>query len=71
MPVIKKYIGCKIIAATPMTFNEFQTMKSKEYIDKFIHGKRYGKIRGVTVEIKKLIDLKATKTLLEIKERVK
>ena len=43
----------------------------KEYIDKFIHGKRYGKIRGVTVEIKKLIDLKATKTLLEIKERVK
>jgi hypothetical protein len=43
----------------------------KEYIDQFIHGKRYGKIRGITVEIKKLTDLNATKTLIQIKEQVK
>ena len=43
----------------------------KEYIDKFIHGKRYGKIRGITVQVKKLSDLKAIKTLIEIKEQVK
>lgn len=43
----------------------------KEYIDKFINGKRYGKTRGVTVEIKKSTDLNTTKTLIEIKEQVK
>jgi hypothetical protein len=43
----------------------------KEYIEQFIHGKRYGKTRGVTVEIKKPTDLNATKTLIEIKEQVK
>ncbi len=43
----------------------------KEYIDQFIFGKRYGKIRGITVEIKKLTDLNTTKTLIEIKEQVK
>jgi len=43
----------------------------KEYIDQFIHGKRYGKIRGITVEIKKSTDLNTTKTLIEIKEQVK
>ena len=43
----------------------------KEYIDQFINGKRYGKIRGITVEIKKSTDLNTTKTLIEIKEQVK
>ena len=43
----------------------------KEYIDQFLHGKRYGKIRGITVEIKKPADLDATKTLIEIKEQLK
>ena len=43
----------------------------KEHINQFLHGKRYGKIRGVTVEIKKLADLKATKTLIKIKEQMK
>ncbi len=43
----------------------------KEYIDQFISSKRYGKIRGITVEIKKPTDLNATKTLIEIKEQVK
>ena len=42
----------------------------KAYIDQFIHGKKYGKIRGVTVEIKKSTDLNSIKTLIEIKERV-
>ncbi len=43
----------------------------KEYIDQFIHGKKYGKTRGITVEIKKPIDLNSTKTLIKIKEQVK
>jgi len=43
----------------------------KEYKDQFVHGKKYGKIRGITVEIKKPADLNATKTLIEIKEQIK
>ncbi len=43
----------------------------KEYVDQFVHGKKYGKIRGVTVVIKKPADLNATKTLIEIKEQLK
>jgi hypothetical protein len=43
----------------------------KEYIDQFVHGKRYGKIRGITVEIKKPAYLNATKKLIEIKEQLK
>jgi hypothetical protein len=43
----------------------------KEYIEQFIHGKKYGKIRGITVEVKKSTDLNATKALIEIKEQVK
>ena len=43
----------------------------KEYIDKFIYGKRYGNTRGITVEIKKTIDLNTTKILIEIKEQLK
>lgn len=43
----------------------------KDYIDGFIHGKRYGKIRGITVEIKSPADLETTKMLIEIKEQLK
>ncbi len=43
----------------------------KEYIDQFVHGKRYGKIRGVTVAIKKPADLNSTRILIDIKEQVK
>ncbi len=43
----------------------------KEYIDQFVEGKKYGKIRGVTVVVKKAADLNATKTLIGIKERLK
>ena len=43
----------------------------KEYIDQFVHGKRYGKTRGLTVDIKKSTDLNATKALIKIKEQIK
>jgi len=43
----------------------------REYVDQFLHGKRYGKIRGVTVPIRKAADLNATKTLIDIKEQVR
>ncbi len=42
-----------------------------EYIDQFTQGKRYGKIRGVTVTVKKAADLKAIRTLIDIKEQLK
>jgi hypothetical protein len=43
----------------------------KEYVDQFVHGKKYGKIRGITVTVKKPADLSATRTLIEIKEQLK
>ncbi len=43
----------------------------REYIDQFVQGKRYGKIRGITVVVKKPADLNATKTLIAIKEQLK
>jgi len=43
----------------------------KRYKDQFIHGKKYGKIRGITVEIKEITDLNATKALIDIKEQLK
>lgn len=43
----------------------------KEYVDQFIHGKSYGKIKGIRVDIKKTADLAATKKLIEIKEKFK
>jgi hypothetical protein len=43
----------------------------KEYVDQFVHGKRYGKIRGVTVAVKKPTDLNATRILIDIKGQIK
>ncbi len=43
----------------------------KEYIDQFTLGQRCGKIRGVTVTVKKATDLKAIRTLIDIKEQLK
>ena len=43
----------------------------KEYIDKFVNGRRYGNTRGLTVEIKKPSDLATTKKLIELKEKLK
>ena len=44
---------------------------TKKYIDQFINGKKYGKIKGITIDIEKLTDLETTKTLIEIKEKLK
>jgi hypothetical protein len=43
----------------------------KQYIDQFITGKAYGKIKGITVDINKPEDLETTKTLIELKEKFK
>ena len=43
----------------------------KEYIDQFINGKRYGKIRAVVVETTKSSDLNTVKILIDIKEKLK
>ncbi len=42
----------------------------KKYVDQFVN-RRYGKIRGITVKIKKSADFKAIKKLIEIKEQFK
>lgn len=43
----------------------------QEYINQFIHGKKYGKIRGITVAIQEASDLDTTKILIDIKEKLK
>jgi len=43
----------------------------QKYVDQFINGKNYGKIKGLTVDIKKPTDLDTTKILIEIKEKIK
>ena len=43
----------------------------EEYVEQFLHGKRYGKIRGVTVTVKKSSDLASIKKLIAIKEQLK
>jgi uncharacterized protein DUF3788 len=43
----------------------------KEYVEQFLHGKRYGKIRGVTVTAKNSSDLPSIKKLIAIKEQLK
>ena len=43
----------------------------KEYLDQFINGKMYGKIKGITVDVRKASDLETTKILIGIKEKMK
>ena len=43
----------------------------KDFIDQFVHGKHYGKTRGLTIEIEKADDLDSTNILIEIKEQLK
>ena len=43
----------------------------KKYIEQFVNGRHYGKIRGLTVEIRKVADLSNTKKLIAIKEDFK
>ena len=42
-----------------------------QYVDQFVQGKRYGRIRGITVIVTKSADLDAVRTLIEIKEQIK
>jgi hypothetical protein len=44
---------------------------SKEYKEQFINGKRYNRIRGITISYAKKKDLEEAKTLMEIKSRIK
>lgn len=44
---------------------------SKKYKDQFINGKYYGKIKGISIEIKKPSDLEDTRILVGIKIQLK
>jgi hypothetical protein len=37
------------------------------YIDQYLHGRRYGKTRAISVDVRKLADLEATKQIMEIR----
>lgn len=43
----------------------------KKHIEKFVHGKRYGKTRGLTITVTQPSDLSATQCLIGIKEQLK
>ena len=43
----------------------------QEYIDQFITGKTYGKIKGVSVSVRQPSDLDMTRILIGIKEKLK
>ncbi|HPG39434.1 MAG TPA: DUF3788 family protein [bacterium] len=43
----------------------------EEYIDQYLNGQKFGKIRAVTVDVKKPKDLEVTKILMGIKEKLK
>jgi hypothetical protein len=42
-----------------------------QYVEQFVGGKRYGKIRGITVTLTRRAHLDAVRTLIEIKQQVK
>ena len=43
----------------------------RKYIEQFVNGRRFGKTRGLTVDIRKVADLSTTKKLIAIKEDFK
>jgi Protein of unknown function (DUF3788) len=43
----------------------------REYVDQFLRGRKYGKIRGVTVAVQRPTDLNTAKMLIDIKEQLK
>ena len=43
----------------------------KTYIDQYLNGRRYGKTRAISVDVRKLADLKATNQIVEIRLQVK
>lgn len=44
---------------------------SKEYKEQFINGKKFGKIRGITILFKRRKDIQDAKVLMTIKESIK
>lgn len=44
---------------------------TRKYIEKFINGKMYGKIKGITVYIKESKDLEIAKVLIDLKIKFK
>lgn len=44
---------------------------TKAYIDQYLSGPRYGKTRAISVEVRKLRDLEATKQIMKIRLLVK
>ncbi len=44
---------------------------TKAYIDQYLSGRRYGKTRAISVEVRKLADLKATKQIMKTRLLVK
>lgn len=42
----------------------------KTYVDQFLNGRRYGRTRAISVDVRKLADLDATKQLMEIRLQV-
>ncbi len=43
----------------------------KTYIDQYLSGRRYGKTRAISVEVRKLADLRVTKQIMDIRLLVK
>ena len=43
----------------------------QKYIAQYLTGQRFGKIRSITIVVKKLTHLNVTKTLIQIKEQLK
>lgn len=43
---------------------------SQEFLEQFANAKQYGKVRPLTVDIRKVGDLEATKIIIPIRERI-
>ena len=43
----------------------------KTYIDQYLSGHRYGKTRAISVDVRKLADLRVTKQIMDIRLQVK
>ena len=41
------------------------------YIDQYLNGERYGKTRAISVDVRKLADLEATKQIMELRLQVR
>ena len=44
---------------------------NRAYIEQYVNGRRYGKTRAISVDVRKLADLKATKEIMKTRLQVK